>query len=464
MEGVAQAPEAVVQPPDRRPRLVLVDDEARPRAAMAETLARWGFDVAEAGDGAAALSLIRSLRPAVVVSDLFMPGHDGRWLLEEGLAESDDAAFVIVSGRGGIADAVEVMKAGAFDFLPKPVDLRRLRLTLERAADRQRARREVERLRRQLRETEGDRALIGESQPIRELRALIARVGPTGASAIVAGESGVGKELVARAVAAQSPRAEGPFVAVNCAAVPAALLESEFFGHERGAFTGADARKLGSFDLADGGTLFLDEIAELPVDLQAKLLRALEEQRFRRLGGSEEVRVDVRVLAATNRDLQAAVAEGRFRLDLLYRLNVITVRVPPLRERGEDVLLLAQHFLDGYRRKMGRRPAELAAETRAALCAYGWPGNVRELRNVMERAAILVDGEVVRRRDLPDELAGSAAAQALPVAEGATLAEVEQAYILEVLRRCGGNQTRAAQRLGISVRTLYNRLHEWGMG
>ncbi len=441
------------------PRLVLVDDEAGPRAAMAQTLERWGYAVSDAGDGAAALALIRSLRPAVVLTDLFMPGHDGRWLLEEGLGESDDAAFVVVSGRAGIAEAVDVMKAGAFDFLQKPVDLRRLRLTLERAVDRHRARREVERLRHQLRETEEDRALLGDSAPMEELRALIARVGPAGASAIVTGESGTGKELVARAVAASSPRAKGPFVAVNCAAVPAALLESEFFGHERGAFTGADGRKLGSFDLADGGTLFLDEIAELPVDLQAKLLRALEDQRFRRLGGAEEVRVDVRILAATNRDLAAEVAAGRFRLDLLYRLDVITVRVPPLRERGGDVLLLARHFLDGYRRRMGRRPASIAPDAEAALAAYRWPGNVRELRNVMERAALLVDGEWVRRRDLPDQLRGEAAPSlALPLPPDATLAQVEQTFILEVLRRCGGNQTRAAQRLGISARTLYNRL------
>jgi two-component system, NtrC family, response regulator HydG len=446
-----------------RPRVVLVDDEVRARAAMSQTLERWGYEVAEAGDGAAALSLVRSLRPAVVLSDLFMPGHDGRWLLEEGLAEADDTAFVIVSGRAGIAEAVDVMKAGAFDFLPKPVDLRRLRLTLERAVDRRQSRREVERLRRELRDSGGEHALLGDAPAMRELRALIERVGPADSSAIVTGESGVGKELVARAIALHSRRAGGPFVAINCAAVPAGLLESEFFGHERGAFTGADSRKLGSFDLADGGTLFLDEIGELPVDLQAKLLRALEEHCFRRLGGAAEVKVDVRVLAATNRDLAAAVTEGRFRLDLLYRLNVITVRVPPLRERGDDVLLLAQHFLDGYRRRMGKQPATLSADARAALCAYPWPGNVRELRNVMERAAILVDGDVIRRRDLPEELSGKAAGTPLALPVDATLEQVEQAYLLETLRRCGGNQTKAAQRLGISARTLYNRLKRWGL-
>ncbi|MHB8420586.1 MAG: sigma-54-dependent transcriptional regulator [Myxococcales bacterium] len=447
----------------RRERVVLVDDEVRARAAMAQTLERWGYEVAAASDGASALSLIRSLRPAVVLSDLFMPGHDGRWLLEAGLAEADDSAFVIVSGRAGIAEAVEVMKAGAFDFLPKPVDLRRLRLTLERAVDRRQARREVERLRRELRDSGGEHALLGDAPAMGELRALIARVGPADSSAIVTGESGVGKELVARAISAQSRRAAGPFVAINCAAVPAALLESEFFGHERGAFTGAEVRKLGSFDLADAGTLFLDEIGELPVDLQAKLLRALEEHSFRRLGGAEEVRVDVRVIAATNRDLAAAVEQGRFRLDLLYRLNVITVRVPPLRDRGDDVLLLAQHFLDDYRRRMGKRSATLAAEARAALCAYPWPGNVRELRNVMERAAILVDGEVVRRRDLPDELRGVPTEGPVALPGEGTLEQVEQAYLLEMLRRCGGNQTKAAQRLGISARTLYNRLRRWGL-
>ncbi len=442
-----------------RQRVVLVDDEARARAAMAQTLERWGFEVAQAGDGAAALSLVRALRPAVVLSELFMPGHDGKWLLEEALSEGDDAAFVVVSGRAGIAEAVEVMKAGAFDFLPKPVDLRRLRMTLDRAVDRQRSRREVERLRRRLLEAEGEERLLGEAPAMRELRGLIERVGPSDASAVVTGESGVGKEIVARALARQSPRAEAPFVAINCAAIPGPLLESEFFGHERGAFTGADARRLGAFDLADGGTLFLDEIGELPVDLQAKLLRVLEDGRFRRLGGAAEVRVDVRVIAATNRDLTAAVADGRFRLDLLYRLNVVTVKVPPLRERGDDVLLLARGFLDGYRRRMGKGSAELSVDARAALCAYSWPGNVRELRNVMERAAILCDGDVLRRRDLPEELSGRAnAEQSLSVPPDATLEQVEQSYILEVLRRCGGNQTRAAQKLGISVRTLYNRL------
>jgi DNA-binding NtrC family response regulator len=444
-------------------KVLLVDDEATGRGALARTLERWGFGVLEASDGAAGLALLRRHHPEVVISDLYMPGHDGQYLLSEGLAESDDAAFVIVSGRAGVAEAVEVMKAGAFDFLQKPVDLRRLRSVLERAVERQHARRELLRLRRELESSEGERSLLGRSEPLRALRELIARVGPTDASAVIIGESGTGKELVARALAKASPRAASPFVAINCAAVPGPLLESEFFGHEKGAFTGAVSRRLGAFDLADTGTLFLDEIGDLPLDLQAKLLRVLEDQRFRRLGGSDEVQVDVRVLAASNQDLQRAVAQNRFRLDLLYRLNVVTVKVPALRDRDEDVWLLAQHFLDAYRRRLGRSPATLSPEVQAALSSYAWPGNVRELRNVMERAAILSDGEMLRRRDLPEEIAVPLGGRVVEFEPDLTLAELERRYILETLRRCGGNQTRAGQRLGVTARTLYNKLQKWGI-
>ena len=444
-------------------KVLLVDDEQTGRKALAQTLNRWGFEVLEASDGAAGLALLRRHRPEVVITDLYMPGHDGQYLLSEGLAESDDTAFVIVSGRAGVAEAVEVMKAGAFDFLQKPVDLRRLRSVLERAVERQRIRRELLRLRRELESSEDERTLLGRSEPIRMLRELIARVGPADASAVIVGESGTGKELVARALAKASPRAAAPFVAINCAAVPGPLLESEFFGHEKGAFTGAVSRRLGAFDLADGGTLFLDEIVDLPIDLQAKLLRVLEDHRFRRLGGSDEVQVDVRVLAASNQDLQLALAQNRFRLDLLYRLNVVTVKVPPLRDRGEDVWLLAQHFLDRYRRRLGRSPATLSPEVQAALSSYGWPGNVRELRNVMERAAILSDGEVLRRRDLPEELTVPPGGRLVEFEPDLTLDELERRYILETLRRCGGNQTRAGQKLGVTARTLYNKLQKWGI-
>ncbi len=449
--------------PDLAGKVLLVDDEATARGALAQTLERWGLIVLQAADGAGGLALLRRHRPEVVVSDLYMPGHDGQYLLSEGLAASDDTAFVIVSGRAGIAEAVEVMKAGAFDFLQKPVDLRRLRSVLERAVERQQARRELLRLRRELQSAAGERTLLGHSEPMRALRELIGRVGPTDASAVIVGESGTGKELVARALAESSSRAATPFVAINCAAVPGALLESEFFGHEKGAFTGAVARRLGAFDLADRGTLFLDEIGDLPVDLQAKLLRVLEDHRFRRLGGADEVQVDVRVLAASNQDLQLAVAQNRFRLDLLYRLNVVTVKVPALRDRGEDVWLLAQHFLDVHRRRLGRAPATLSPEVQAALSSYGWPGNVRELRNVMERAAILSDGQSLRRRDLPEEIAEPLGRPVVEFGPDLTLAELERRYILETLRRCGGNQTRAGQKLGVTPRTLYNKLQKWGI-
>ena len=444
-------------------KVLVVDDEGPAREALAQALARWGFEVIQASDGAGGLAELRRYRPEVAISDLYMPGHGGDYLLAEGLAESDDTAFIVVSGRAGVAEAVEMMKSGAFDFLQKPVDLRRLRVALDRAVERQRARRELVRLRRELQSTEAERTLLGSSPPMRALRDLVARVGPSDASAVVVGESGTGKELVARALVQASGRASRPFVAINCAAVPGQLLESEFFGHEKGAFTGAEGRRLGAFDLADGGTLFLDEIGDLPIDLQAKLLRVLEERRFRRLGGSVEVQVDVRLIAASNRDLQAEVGAGRFRLDLLYRLNVITVKVPPLHEREEDVWLLAQHFLDLSRRRLGKGSAEILPEARAALSAYRWPGNVRELRNVMERAAILSDGEALRRRDLPEEIAGSARATGAPLGEDLTLDELERRYILDTLRHCGGNQTKAAQRLGITSRTLYNRLQKWGL-
>ena len=458
-------------PRDAPGKVLVVDDDAAAREALAQALTRWGFEVIQASDGASGLAALRRQRPEVVISDLYMPGHGGEYLLAEGLAESDDTAFIVVSGRAGVVEAVGMMKSGAFDFLQKPVNLRRLRVALDRAVERQRARRELVLLRREIESAEGDRTLLGNSPPLRALRELVGKVGRSDASAVVIGESGTGKELVARALMQASNRAARPFVAINCAAVPGALLESEFFGHEKGAFTGADARRLGAFDLADGGTLFLDEIGDLPIDLQAKLLRALEERRFRRLGGNVEVQVDVRVIAASNKDLQAEVAAGRFRLDLLYRLNVITVKVPPLHERGEDVWLLAQHFLDLNRRRLGKGPAQILPEARAALSSYRWPGNVRELRNVMERAAILTDGDVLRRRDLPEEIAGRSESgrsepeglTGLPLGEDLTLDDLERRFILDTLRRCGGNQTKAAQRLGITSRTLYNKLQKWGL-
>jgi DNA-binding NtrC family response regulator len=442
-------------------RVLVVDDEAASRTGLQTLLARRGYNVETAGTGIEAIERARSFRPAVVIADLVMPGMDGLELLRSLQEEAPFAVTILLTGQGTVETAVQAMKAGAYDYLTKPVDLGRLTLLLEKAVDRSRLSREVALHRRQ--SGTGDRpALLGKSAAIQTVLQQIEQAAPGTAPVLVLGESGTGKELVARMLHALSPRARAPFVGVNCAAIPESLLESEIFGHEKGAFTGALERRIGCFEMADGGTLLLDEVAEMHPTVQAKFLRVLEEGTFRRIGGTTEIRVDVRVVAATNQDPETAVREGRLRADLFYRLNVFPIPLPPLRDRPADIPLLAEAFLADSAARNGRGTMKIPPETVRLLEGYAWPGNIRELRNVIERAVLLAEGETVEPPHLPDALretpkeSGNAPTLTLPL--GITVEEAERALILKSLELTGHNKTRAAALLGISAKTLHNKL------
>ena len=442
-------------------RILIADDEIASREALGELLTRWGHQIEEADDGNQALKRAIESLPDVIITDLVMPRMDGLWLLRALREEVPHVPVILLTGRGTIDAAVEAIREGAYDFLEKPLDGHRLRLVLERALEKRETLQQVASLRGRLERAE-DRGFIGQSVPMREVFGLVEKVAPSKASVVITGESGTGKEMVARAVHRLSPRADKPFVAINCSAIPASLMESEIFGHERGAFTGADQRRLGCFELADGGTIFLDEVGELPVELQAKFLRVLEEERLRRLGGKAEIAVDVRVICATNRDLKQQIKVGRFREDLYFRLNVFNLHLPPLKERVDDIPLLAQHFVGKFSAEAGKKVQGCAPEALDALRGYAWPGNVRELRNTIERAVILCDGDLIGRDDLPAELAGvEAEGIMLKLTLGMPLREVEKEYILRSLRRNGGNKARTAELLGISEKTLYNKLNRY---
>lgn len=450
-------------------RVLIVDDEAGSRQGLSELVRSWGFATDVASDGAEGLEKVRAFQPQVVIADLVMPRMDGLELLS-GL--SDDIhrlAVVMLTAKGSIGTAVEAMKKGAFDYLTKPVDTRHLKQVLEKAIERSSAFERVERYRRELTETGAFGRMVGVSAPMRKLYELMSQIGPSAASVLVVGESGTGKELVARTLHELSPRGEARFVAVNCAAIPETLLESEIFGHERGAFTGAEGRRQGLFELSNGGTLFLDEVAEMAPATQAKLLRVLEERAFRRLGGAEEIQVDVRVLAATNQDPRRALDEGKLREDLYYRLNVFTLELPPLRERREDIPLLVAAFIHDVNERNQRNVQGVDDAALVALQGYRWPGNLRELRNVVERSVIVARGRRIRRDDLPSfvlslpaRAASSTASKdgvELPV--GTTVEQAEKNLILKTLEATGQNKTRAAEILGISLKTLHNKLKKY---
>ncbi len=444
------------------PKILVVDDDGDSRSAMAQLAAQWGYRVATASDGQEALTLARGSRPDVILTDLVMPTMGGMNLLQSLKEAQPECLVVMVTGQGSIDTAVEAIRCGAYDYIEKPLEPARLRLLLQRALEKQRTEHEVESLRQVVRRLGPGGEFVGQSEAMRRVLELVQRVAPSKTSVIVTGQSGTGKEMVARAVHQLSPRRDKPFVAINCSAIPPSLMESEIFGAEKGAFTGADQRRLGQFELADEGTLFLDEIGELPHELQAKFLRVLEEERLRRLGGKAEVEVDVRVLCATNLDLKEEVRAGRFREDLFFRLNVFQVHLPPLRERAEDIPLLAAHFVARFDRESGKPIQSIDPSAMQRLKAYAWPGNIRELRNALERAVILTDGVEITPDHLPPEIAGAAPAdEALRLPLGRPLAEVERAYILGTLARCGGNRAKTAALLGISEKTIYNRLKEY---
>jgi DNA-binding NtrC family response regulator len=445
--------------------VLVVDDEPALREVLSLRIQDWGHDVITAVDAADAELALQRERPDVVLSDVVLPETSGVDLLRRLKQHDERLPVIMMTAHGNIDAAVEAMKAGARDFLTKPLDYRALRGLLDGVAAEREQRELDHELDANLQGSASLGGLVGRSRPIREMHDLIQLVAATDASVIITGESGTGKEVVAHAIHTLSNRRDKPFIALNAAAIPEGLIESELFGHEQGAFTGATRARPGSFELANGGTLFLDEIAEMPVALQPKLLRILEGNRARRLGGSREIEFDVRVLAATNRSVAAAVRDGVLREDLYYRLNVFEIALPPLRERVDDVVLLSRHFVREFSEKHDM-PVEGVSDTaRALLEAYTWPGNVRELRNVIERAVIVARTGWIEPRHLSPhiQMIRAGAPASIQLAAGTTLAEAERLLILNTLERTGQNKAEAARQLGLDVKTIRNRLRGYGL-
>ena len=448
------------------PTVLVVEDDDALRDLLAQALPAVGFEVLTARTATGAMDHLASESVDLVLTDVHLGPDSGIELCGTIRARHPLIPVLVMTAFGSLDLAIDSMRAGAWDFLIKPLDLQLARLALDRALDHRRLRLEVRRLRARARRTRAYDALIGESQPMVELFRLIDRVAGTTSSVLIRGESGTGKELVARALHKASSRADKPFVAINCAAVPEALLESELFGHVQGAFTDAKTNRTGLFAQAHGGTLFLDEIGDMPQGLQAKLLRVLQERTIRPVGGDREQKVDVRMLAATHQDLELAVEQGRFRGDLLYRLDVIRLDVPALRDRGADVLLLAQRFLAHFSSQLGREVTALAPEVAARLVDYDWPGNVRELQNCIERGVVLAEFDTLSLEDLPQRVRNAVPretvlASASDPAAMLPLAEVEKRYILQVLDAVGGHRNKAADILKIDRKTLYRKLDRW---
>lgn len=455
---------------DRR-RVLIVDDEANQRSALASMISAWGYETRTAADGGEALQRLEDFPANVIVTDLMMPGLDGAGLLRRLKDMPEAPPAIMLTAFGSVETAVEMMlDLGAFWFLEKPLQAGALKLLLARAIEHRHLRATNERLSRQLAGTGVLGDLVGVSPQMKEVFSLLRQVGPTSATILITGESGTGKELVARAIHGLSPRAPGPFVAVNCAALPDSLIESELFGHEKGAFTGAVERRQGCFELADGGTLLLDEIGDMPLSTQATLLRVLEERKVRRLGASREIPIDVRVLASTNRDLRESIKDNHFREDLYFRLNVFHVDLPPLRERKEDIDALIASLIPQLNERHDCQVSGVSPEAMQAMQNHHWPGNARELRNALERAVILAGSGTVRVEHLPRFGSGSdeppaavtPALEAVSLPVGTTVSQGERALIELTLSHTGGNRTRAAAILGISIKTLFNKLKEYG--
>jgi DNA-binding NtrC family response regulator len=447
-------------------KVLIVEDEEHARTGLAELVTSCGYRVETAVDGIEAIEKVGAWAPSIVVTDLKMPRMGGMELLGRLASEKQPVAVVMVTAQGTIDSAVQAMRNGAYDYVEKPIDMIRLRTILQNASALLASRAENEVSRRRLRDGGFLGSLIGPSKKMQEIFRLIEMVAPSTASVLITGASGTGKELVARTVHELSPRKNKAFVAINCAAIPETLIESEIFGHEKGAFTGALERRTGCFELAEGGTLLLDEIGEMPVATQAKLLRVLEDRKLRRLGSKVETTIDVRVLAATNKNPEEAVARGELRNDLYYRLNVFNIHMPPLREHKEDIPDLMQALLVDMCAKHGRKIAAVSEAVLNAFKSYSWPGNVRELRNTLERAVIVCDTAMIETKHLPPNFG-----QARPVVDGGdgvhvgvgtTVGEAEKMLILKTLETTGNNKTRAAEMLGISLKTLHNKMKEYG--
>jgi DNA-binding NtrC family response regulator len=441
-------------------RILIVDDEVNARTALVELLRDEGYTVEAAADAFKALGKVADFAPDLVVTDLKMPGMDGLQLLAK-LRESDaDLPVIVMTAFGEVETAVKAMRSGARDYLSKPVNVGELSVVVARELEQRRLRAETGLLRARLSEKYSFSNIIGSSASMQAVFKTVAQIAPSRASVLITGESGTGKELIAAAIHERSPRAKGPFVKLHCAALAESLLESELFGHERGSFTGAQTRRDGRFFQANNGTLFLDEIGEISPAVQVKLLRFLQEREFERVGGNETISVDVRVLAATNRNLQQMVAEGKFREDLFYRLNVITIEMPALRERPSDVPLLASFFLRKYAAENGKDVRGFSPEALDLLTGYAWPGNVRELENVIERAVVLAQSAEVAGADLPAHLGATRVRSGIQI-PGATMDEIERFAITKTLEATGGSTSRAAEMLNISVRKIQYKLHEY---
>ncbi len=449
-----------------KPRILVVDDEESHRIMLRAVLKDEGYEVVEAADGSEAVRAVEQEPFDLILLDVRMKTMDGIEALNEIRKISPLIPVLIMTAYASVKTAVEALKAGAFDYLTKPLDIEELKVLIEKALELYHLREENLTLKERL----GDRfdfsKIIGKSRKMRELFDTLSLVAPTDATILILGESGTGKELVANAIHHNSFRKSQPFIKISCSALPETLLESELFGHERGAFTGAIARREGRFQLAHRGTIFLDEVGEMSPTTQMKLLRVLQEKEFEPLGSVQTLKVDVRVIAATNKDLDQEVKKGRFREDLFYRLNVVPISLPPLRERKEDIPALAQHFFEVYRDKNQKGVKEISNKTMDLLSRYDWPGNIRELENCLERAVIMARGEVIAPADLPPPiqvLSRKEEGQTLDFPSGISLEEVERALILKTLEETGGNRSRAAEILGINRRTLLNKLKEYGM-
>jgi two-component system, NtrC family, response regulator AtoC len=449
------------------PRVLVVEDDDAMRDLLVEELSEAGFDVLGAGDGRGGLDVVKREQVDLVITDLRMPELDGFDLIRDIRATPQAPPIVMITAFGSIETAIKAVKLGAYDYITKPFEIEELLLVADKALEERELRREVARLRKEVEDRYQLGDVVARSTAMQDVLNLVRRVAASSVSVLITGESGTGKELIARAIHQGSERARKPFVAINLAAVPGPLLESELFGHKRGAFTDARTDRVGLFEEATGGTIFLDEIGELALELQAKLLRVLQEQEIRPLGSTRTQRVDVRVVAATNRDLEEMMAEGRFREDLYYRLNVVDIALPSLRQRPDDIIPLAEHFLARAGAKASPpRKLSLSEEAQRVMTAYHWPGNVRELMNVMERGLALSQRDVIQVDDLPGQVREQKATDFLAgaLARRMTLEELEREYIERVLDDEGGNKTRAAQRLGLDRKTLYRKLEEWSKG
>ena len=442
-------------------RILVAEDEEGIRQGIARALERDGHEVEVVTDGMAALRKLEAEYFDLLITDVRMPKLDGMELLRKAKAIDPDLIVILITAYGSIQDAVEAMRSGAYDYITKPIRLGELRAVVEKALEVHRLAVENRRLRELIKEEDRFESMIGTNPKMREVFDLINKVAPTNATVLIQGETGTGKELVARAIHNRSKRRDKPFISINCGALPESLLEAELFGFEKGAFTGAYQRRIGKIELADGGTLFLDEIGEMSLKTQVELLRVLDQRELFRVGGNRPIKVDVRFIAATNRDLKKAVQEGRFREDLYHRLNVFPITLPPLRERVEDIPILAMAFLEEFCKEYGRPPMKISREAMRILCSYRWPGNVRELKNIMERIALTCPDEVVRPEHLPQEIRMGETEEEVRIPVGTPVREAERMLILKTLAYVGGHRKKAAEMLGISVRALHYKLRQY---